>query len=197
MLQLRSRIGAESSVSDFLQQYLDWGLTDIVFVSKSEEEVESGYNLEISRETVVARKGQGFVEVIAEKRVSFAPRAGGTSIRKDSERSITIAEYRRASEGKQILDAPAARAQVQHAKDSIEAGYARHAELRAKQAPLYERLERLTPKCPKCDRQMSLKEKKGSRFWACSYYQRDCDGGILNLTPEALRILAEIDKIGS
>ena len=51
----------------FLQQYVDWGLADIVFVSGGETEVESGYNLEITCETVVARKGQGFVEVVARK----------------------------------------------------------------------------------------------------------------------------------
>ena len=63
-------------MSEFLQHYVDWGLTDIVLISHTEKEVESGYNLEITKETVVARKGQGFVEVVAEKRVSFAPHAG-------------------------------------------------------------------------------------------------------------------------
>jgi hypothetical protein len=184
-------------MGDFLQQYVDWGLTDIVFVSTSEKEVASGYNLEITSETVVARKGQGFVEVVAQKRDSFAPRAGGTSIGKDSERSITADEYRRAARGKQILDTPAARAQLQKAKDAIDAGYAVQAELRAKRAPLYEKLEKLTPKCPNCDREMSLKEKGGRRFWACRYYPRDCDGGFVNLTAEVHRILTEIDKIWS
>ncbi len=184
-------------MSDFLQQYVDWGLTDIVFVSSGETEVESGYNLEITWETVVARKDQGFVEVVAQKRVSFAPRAGGGSIGKDSERPITAEEYRRAARGKQILDSLAALAQLQKRTDAIDAGYARQAELRAKRAPLYEKLEKLTPKCPNCDRQMNLKEKGGRRFWACRYYQRDCGGAFVNLTAEAQRILAEIDKIGS
>lgn len=184
-------------MSEFLELYVDCGLTDIVFVSRSEEEVASGYNLEITRETVVARKGRGFVELVAERRVSFAPRAASRSIGKDSERSITAEEYRRVARGKQIIDTPAARAKLQDAKDAIEAGYARHAELRARQAPLYEKLEKLTPKCRNCGRPMSPKEKGGRRFWACSYYQRDCTGGFENLTVDAQRILAEIDKTAS
>ena len=148
-----------------MQQYVDWGLTDIIFVSSREREVESGYNLEITSETVVARKGQGFVEVVAQRRVSFAPRAGGgASIGKDSERPITAEEYRGAARGKQILDSPAARVQLQKANDAIDAGYAREAELRGRRAPLYEKFEELTPKCPDCDRQMSLKEREGDVF---------------------------------
>jgi hypothetical protein len=110
-------------VSEFLQQYVDWGLTDIVLISHMEKEVESGYNLEITKETVVARKGQGFVEVIAEKRVSFAPHSGGSSSGKDAERPITAEEYQRAARGKPLLDTPAARAGLQKAKDAIDAGY--------------------------------------------------------------------------
>jgi hypothetical protein len=161
-------------VSEFLQHYLDWGLTDIILVSHDEKEVESGYNLEITTETVVARKGQGFVEVVAQKRVSFAPHAGGSSSGKDSERPITAGEYRRAAKGKHVLDTPAARAGLKKAKAAIDAGYARQAELRNKRAPLYEKLDKLTPKCPNCDRKMSLKEKGGRRFWACNFYPRDC-----------------------
>jgi hypothetical protein len=198
-VQFRDRrsgtIAQDSYMSEFLQQYVDWGLIDIIFVSSRETEVESGYNLEITSETVVARKDQGFVEVVAQRRVSFAPRAGGSSIGKDSERPITAQEYRAAARGKQILDSPAALAQLQKAKDAIDAGYAREAELRARRAPLYEKFEKLTPKCPNCDRPMNLKEKGGRSFWACRYYQRDCDGAFVNLTAEAQRILAEIDKI--
>jgi hypothetical protein len=46
-------------VREFLQHYLDyldWGLTDIILVSHDEKKVESGYNLEITTETVAARK---------------------------------------------------------------------------------------------------------------------------------------------
>lgn len=127
----------EPSVSDFLQHYVDWGLTDIILISNREKEVKSGYNLEITSETVVGRKGQDFVAVVAQKRVSFASHAGGTSIGKDSEQPITAEEYRGAARGKQILDTPAARAQLQKAKEAIDAGYARQAELRARRAPLY------------------------------------------------------------
>ncbi len=54
-------------MSDYLQHYVNWGLSQIVFVSSRQKEVESGYNLEITWETVVARKGQSFVEVVAQE----------------------------------------------------------------------------------------------------------------------------------
>jgi hypothetical protein len=90
-------------MSRYLQHYVDWGLSQIVFISRREKEGESGYNLEITWETVVARKGQEFVEVVVQERVSFAPNGGGSSVGKDSERPMDAEEYRKAAKGKPIL----------------------------------------------------------------------------------------------
>jgi ribosomal protein L37AE/L43A len=179
-------------MSDYLQHYVNWGLSQIVFVSSRQREVESGYNLEITWETVVARKRQSFVEVVAQERVSFAPGAGGRSVGKDSERSITEEEYRKAAKEKPILDTPDALAGLQRAKDAVEAGYARHAELRASRAPLFAELEKLTPKCPNCDRKMVQRKGRGGPFWGCPVYPQ-CDG-TKSMTAGVERILSDIAK---
>jgi ribosomal protein L37AE/L43A len=185
-------------MSKFLKEYIDAGLSKIVVLSVKEKEVESGYNPELTWETVVAVKGSGFVEAVAEEKVSFNPGASGCARWIDSERVISAEEYRQAARGKAILDTPAALANLQEAKDAVAAGYARQAELRTLRAPLHAKLDAITPKCPSCDKTMSLKEKNGRRFWACGRYPRNCDGGgIANLTAEANRLLAEIAKIGS
>ncbi|MBZ5618077.1 MAG: topoisomerase DNA-binding C4 zinc finger domain-containing protein [Acidobacteriia bacterium] len=177
-------------MSNYLQHYVDWGLSQIVFVSSREKEVESGYNLEITWETVVARKGQGFVEVVAQERVSFAPGAGSRSVGKDSERLIAAEEYRKTAQGKPILDTPEALARLQKAKDAVAAGYARQEELRALRAPLYKKLDELTPKCPDCERKMVQRKSRSGAFWGCPTYPQ-CDG-TRSMTAEVRRILTEI-----
>ena len=180
-------------MSNYLQHHFDWGLSQIVFVSSREKEVESGYNLEITWETVVARKGQGFVEVVAQERVSFALGGGGRSVGRSSERLITAEEYRKTAKGKPILDTPEALAQLQEAKDALAAGYARQADLRALRSPLYAKLDELTPKCPDCDKKMVQRKSRGGPFWGCPTYPQ-CDG-TRSMTTEVRRILTEIANI--
>ena len=168
-----------------------------MFESLKEKEVESGYGRDLTWETVVARKGTGFVRVVAQERVSYGPRGGGASSGIDTETPITEAEYLEVAHGKPILDTAAALQGLKDQKAAIAAGYAREAELREKRAPLYERLKAITPKCRNCDRPMSLTKKASRQFWACSMYPRNCEGGFENLTAEVRRILAEIEQIGS
>lgn len=180
-------------MSEYLRHYIEWGLSQIVLICRREKEVESGYNLELTWETVVARRGADFVEVVAHERRSFAPGAGGSSIGKESERLITSDEYGKAAKGKQILDTPVALEQLAIEKTAIEEGYARHAELRLKRAPLQDRLDKLTPKCPDCDRKMVLRRSRSGAFWGCSAYPR-CDG-VVTLTAEAKRIISELANL--
>lgn len=182
-------------MSDYLEHYVRWGLSQIVVLSHHEREVGSGYGLEVTTETVVACKGTGFVELVAEGRVSFAPGAAGRNVAKDGERSITAAEYQTRATGRPVLDTPAALAALHEAKAADQAGYVREAKLRALRAPLYTKLDELTPKCPNCDRKMMRKERRGggAPFWSCPTYPR-CNG-TRNMSAEVSRILSDITNI--
>jgi hypothetical protein len=183
-------------MSDYLAHYIEWGLSGIVVTDYKEKELGNAYSRELTYETVVAKKGAGFVKVVLRKSVSFSPGSGGTDIGKDSEEAITHAEYQAATKRKIIPDTPAGLAQVQKTKDTIAAGYAYQAELRAKRAPFYAQLDKLTPNCPDCGKKMIQKSKKGDSsalFWGCPTFPR-CDG-LQNMTTEQRRLIDQIAAI--
>ena len=183
-------------MSDYLRHYVDWALSDIIFVSTLEKELGNAYGRELTWETIVARKGKGYVKVVLRHSVSFSPGAGGHNIGMESETPITADEYRKEARGKQILDTAAAVDRLKQAEGEMEVHYARQTELRAKRAPLQDKLDKLKPKCRKCDREMELKTKNGRQFWACRFFTRDCEGDFQNLTAEQNRILAQLAEIG-
>jgi hypothetical protein len=183
-------------VSDFLKHYLEHGLSEIIFESSKTSEKGNAYGRETTTETVVARKGNQYVRVVAIQRDSFAPRAAGSSSGVDSETVITLAAYKVAAKGRAILDSAEALQALKQAEENLNAHYAKQAAIREKQAPLGARLEKLTPKCDNCDGAMTIKTKNGRRFWACPRYPQRCNGGIKNLTAEVVRLLADIENIG-
>lgn len=182
-------------MSGFLKQYIDHGLSAIIFISTKGVEAGNAYGRETIWETVVARKGNDYVRVVATQRTSFAPHAGGGSLGFESETPITEAEYRTASKGKAILDTREALQSLQDDEEALKSHYARQEEIREKQAPLYAQLKKLTPKCDNCDRLMALKSNKGRRSWACTQYPRNCDGGFKYLTAEVSKLLQDIESI--
>lgn len=181
-------------MAGFLNLYVERGLSKIIFISTKEREAGNSYGRETTWETVVARKGKDYIRVVATQRTSFAPHAGGSSFGFESETPITEAEYRTAAQGKEILDTPAALQALNDAEEELAAHYAKQAQIREKRAPLYAKLEKLTPKCDNCDRPMSVKSKNGNRFWACNQYPQNCDGGFKNLTAEVTKLLREIES---
>jgi len=149
-------------MSDYLRHYMDGGLSDIIVVTTREKELGNAYRRELTWETVVARKGNGYVKVVLRHSVSFSPGAGGHDIGMESETPITAEEYRKEARGKHILDTAEALARLEEAGRAMNAHYARQGELRARRTPLQDRFDKLKPKCRKCDRDGAEGEERPS-----------------------------------
>ena len=181
-------------MSQYLRRYLELGLSQIVVVDHREKEVQSGYGLELTWETVVARKGNGYVRLVFHDRQSFAPNAGGSSGGVESEAIITATEYRDASKSNEVLDTPEHVKEIERQEAKIQERFAKEARLRPQRIKLYADLKRVTPKCPSCGIAMIQKKGKFGSFWGCSKFPY-CDGKA-NISAEANRVLWELSKLG-
>ena len=105
-------------MSEFLKEYLQWGLSDIYVISHEEREEAGGYSNEFTDEIVVARKNDVYVKVELSHKKDFSPR-GKTRTRKVSETVIPKAEYEREANGRSRIDTKAAREQEQESQERI------------------------------------------------------------------------------
>ncbi|MBZ5512743.1 MAG: topoisomerase DNA-binding C4 zinc finger domain-containing protein [Acidobacteriia bacterium] len=147
-------------MSEFLPEYLNWGLSDIVVVGRDEREESSGFQNEYTTEWVVARKGDGFVRVELHEKKDFSPR-GGRKVRKVSEQQISEAEYKSAASGKPAIDTDAEVRKVEQAE---------HKQQRMEE--LLEQVNKLAPECPDHGSTMKAKSGKYGPFWGCKRFPK-------------------------
>lgn len=183
-------------MGDYLRTYLEAGLSDIFIIETDEWEEKSGYGREHETETVVARKGDGFVKVKVHERTSFAPGSGGSNVGIESEESITEEQYCDLASNAPTLtniDTEEAVAAINRADQQRADGFANQERLRKLRRPFYDKLEALKPDCPKCGKKMwqGTDRYKGDG-WTCGV--QGCFG-FRYYGVEEKRLIAEIAKI--
>ena len=155
-------------MSEFLGHYLAAGLRDIVSIDYDSHEEQSGFQEENIRETIVARKGAGFIKVSMHLRKTYGPNGRGPEFNVSSEETITEQDYDQLRKGAEILDTPVALQQIADED-------ARQKQNRSQIEDLDQKIAATAPKCPKCGGGMKKKHGKYGYFWSCSEFP-NCDG---------------------
>jgi ssDNA-binding Zn-finger/Zn-ribbon topoisomerase 1 len=158
--------------SEFVEDYLKRGFSDIVVIDYSHEEERYGYNNETTTETVVAKKGDTFIQFNVSLYQKFNPHRPSRELTPGSEMRISEAEYRSKAEGKPILETKAV-------SEKLEAS----AELR-----------QITPVCPHHNIQLIVRwnSKKKQNFWGCPRFP-NCNI-TQNFTPKQLCLYTVVSR---
>jgi len=149
-------------VSEFLEKYLEAGLSQIVVVEYTHSESASGHT-ESTRETAVARKGKTFVKTFIHESLNFL-KSGANEPPSVTQEKITAEEYRKLAKGKEIVDSPE---RLQRRKQ--DKARSRRGE------KLYEAFYSTAPSCPNCDAGMTLRSGPRGPFWGCPHFPK-CRG---------------------
>jgi hypothetical protein len=144
---------------DFLQEYLERGYHSIVRLNWGLHEETGGFQTETETEESVAKTADGrFVRISAQSVRDYDPGAGAPEV-SVSESYIDEGVYRRATDGKPLLDTPEVRDAFQQKK--------------AKQLG-YRQLLESAPRCPQHDFKMKIKPGRYGPFWSCPKYSGGC-----------------------
>lgn len=150
-----------SDSSQFLEDYLKSGLSQIVVISYEHHESGSGHAGQTT-ETVVAKKGNKFIRATLHEERRFQARPGsGKSL---DEEEISEKEYKKLVGARTVIDSSDVLADLEERKERA----AKYSKFRT------EFLE-TTPDCPKCGGRMVNRKGPHGQFWGCSDYPR-CRG---------------------
>jgi ssDNA-binding Zn-finger/Zn-ribbon topoisomerase 1 len=167
-------------MSDFLEEYLDRGLSEIYITGHEEHEESGGFQNEYTTEYVVAKKEKKYVRIELREKKDFSPR-GGRSVGIVSEQEISEETYKKAAQQNVAIDTPVARKAVSEIKDK-----------RRRRWEAEEKIQELAPTCP--DHQIKLEQKSGKfgPFWGCPQFPA-CSY-TANFTREAKQIYEQLRR---
>jgi hypothetical protein len=133
--------------SEFVEEYLKLGLSDIVVVDYSHEEERRGYENEKTDETVVAKQKGKFVRFHISLYQNFNPHRPSRDLTPGSVMEITEEEYKKEADGKPVLETKAAAEKLKAAHD----------------------LSLITPLCPQHRVSFIVRTNSKTRvkFWGC------------------------------
>jgi hypothetical protein len=148
-------------LSEFLEKYLEAGLSQIVVIEYEHSESASGHT-ESTHETAIARKGKAFVKISVRDHFNFFE--SGPNDASLTEEKITAEEYRKLAKGKEIVDS---QERLQRRKQDKERS--------RRSEKLYEAFHSTAPSCPNCDARMTLRSGPRGPFWGCPHFPK-CRG---------------------
>jgi hypothetical protein len=149
-------------MSDFLQAYLDYGLSDIVELESTFCEPSEFYKEE--GELVAARKGNKYVVArLTSCVIRFMSSRSKVTI---THEPITQTQYEEYASGKTIIDTPEARHKLAEDNKRIK-----------RREKLGKKLRDCAPLCPDCRGKTTVRKGKYGPLWGCCRYPT-CGGWI-------------------
>jgi Topoisomerase DNA binding C4 zinc finger len=168
-------------MAEFLEKYLEAGLSQIFVIGYKYNEERSGFQNEHTRETIVAYDGNCYVRSGASESRIYAP-PGSYEFFLFKPLEITEAEYKELSAGQTRSDTPEALEALQNRKIAAR-----------ERAEASAQLDAIKPKCPKCGKKLAYRNGPRGRFWGCPSYPA-CKG-TANFTAEHIRLFEIASKL--
>lgn len=146
--------------SEFLEEYVNRGLTEIFITDYDHKEERSGYQNEHTTETVVAKHHNTFVTCSVSLDIDFNPYRPSRDLSVSVPRPISETTYVAAIKGKERVDTPEALNELQKEK-----------ELRQKKQKAQNALDASAPSCPTHGKLVIRQNSKTKEnFWGCARY---------------------------
>jgi hypothetical protein len=148
--------------SEFLEEYLKRGFSEIVVLSHEHREETSGMQTEWTDERAAARKRGKYFEIEVHEKQKFGPK-GGRNLNL-SEKEISERQYKKLILDRAIIDTESARAEL-----------TKRAERDQRSTELYSKVTGRAPKCPDCGTRLVPRKSAFGMFWGCPSYPA-CEG---------------------